>query len=123
LAEGRHAVRQGYCIRHIVASDAIPGTDPPIYEQTFFAVRSGVARILVGYLFHQHYRRTGSVPGAVVGDIRFQARLVKSPQLNSLFLGIVGNAAARGKRFLGGENEHKYHSFVGWDGKQRGKAA
>jgi hypothetical protein len=64
----------------LLLAGPIPGTDPPLNEQVkifaFFALQSGMAGFLVGYLFQQHYRRSRSVPGAVVGDIRLQARPV-----------------------------------------------
>jgi hypothetical protein len=40
----------------------------------FFALQSGAAGFLIGYLFQKHYRRTRAFPGAVVGDITLQPR-------------------------------------------------
>ena len=62
----------------LLLADPIPGKDIPINVQieiaAFFAVQSGVAGFLIGYLFQLYYRRTRTVSGAAVGDITLQAR-------------------------------------------------
>jgi hypothetical protein len=55
----------------------LPGVDISINAQlmisVFFALESGVAGFLIGYLFQQFYRQTRRVSGTAIGDIALQA--------------------------------------------------